>query len=103
MTLDEFKARIAPREGPIAKRVSGVPFSTHDTDCRLRDTGRPSAKCERCQKAKRRRANRRKAKRVAAKCAAEVSVLRYKDKGPRKSDSVFAISGGLPSLGKGSR
>src|SRR5579863_1520244 len=103
MTLDEFKARIAPLERPIAKRVSGVPFSRHDPDCRLRETGRPSTKCERRKGAKRRKANRKKAKRVAARCAAEESVLHYKDRGARKSESVFTVSGGLPSLGKGSR
>ena len=103
MTLDEFKARIAPQEGPIAKRVKGGPFSKHDPDCRLRETGGPSTKCERCKGAKRRKANRKKAKRLAAKCAAEESVLHYKDKRERKSDSVFAVCGGLPSLGKGSR
>jgi hypothetical protein len=95
MNLDEFKARIAPPEGPLAKRVKGIPFSRHDPECRRRETGRPSANCERCKGAKRRIANRKRAKKLAAKCAAEESVLHYKDTGPRKSDSVFAVSGGL--------
>src|ERR1700756_3729866 len=102
MQLEEFKARIAPIEGPTWK-PRGVPFSRHDPDCRVRETGRRSATCEACKAAKRKKANRKKARRAGAKRATEDSVFHYKDTGPRKSDSVFAVSGGLPSLGKGSR
>ena len=102
MNLEEFKARIAPIEGPTWKRAS-APFSRHDAGCCLRETGRPGPTCERCKAKKRRKANRKKNKRAEAKRAAEDSVFHYRDREPRKSDSVFAVSGGLPSLGRGSR
>jgi hypothetical protein len=97
MTLEEFKARIAQPEGPIAK-PKRVPFSKHDPSCKLQETGRHTATCERCKALKRKKAKKAAARRHTAKATPS-----RKSKRPRSSDSVFAVSGGLPSLGKGSR
>ena len=101
MTYDQLKARIAELEGRIAN-PPGIPFSRHDPDCRLPETGRYAAKCGRCQRLKERKTRKAAAQRILAKQA-----LHPQSKGQsnreRKSESVFTVSGGLPSLGKGSR
>ena len=102
MTLEEFKARIAQPEGPLLK-PKRVPSSGHDATCHLRETGRYTAKCECCKALRRRTLRRRKAKRASERRAAAKPVQHCKPERLRHSESVFTVSGGLPSLGKGSR
>lgn len=97
MTLEEFKAHIAQPDSLVGKPVN-VPFSKHDPLCHLQETGHYTAKCDRCRKLRRRKAERAAARRAAAK-----PVPRRNPREPRSRDSVFIVSGGLPSLGKGSR